>query len=125
MYYNKFFSNPKLYKKIIYMPPCIIIIDSRFRIFQDELLNNILYLDKMLLRYGKIKSSLCSFCKMENERTLRLFYDCTKPKRLWNQLNVAIPLRTLQGAFLDCNWTQTHNHLVRKRTLNHFTTLTK
>ena len=25
----------------------------------------------------------------------------------------------------DCNWTRTHNHLVRKRTLNHLTKLTK
>ena len=25
----------------------------------------------------------------------------------------------------DCNWTQTHNHLVRKRTLNHLAKLTK
>ena len=25
----------------------------------------------------------------------------------------------------DCNWTRTHNHLVRKQTLNHFAKLTK
>ena len=30
----------------------------------------------------------------------------------------------LQTQFLyDCNWTQTHNHLVRKRTLNHLAKL--
>ena len=26
---------------------------------------------------------------------------------------------------IDCNWTRTHNHLVRKRTLNHLTKLAK
>ena len=27
--------------------------------------------------------------------------------------------QTLRQCFCDCNWTRTHNHLVRKRTLNH------
>ena len=40
----------------------------------------------MLFRFGKIDSSLCSFCKMLDETLLHLFHNCTKTKLLWDQL---------------------------------------
>ena len=39
----------------------------------------------MLFRFGKIDSTLCSFCKMIEETLSHLFYNCIKKKLLWDQ----------------------------------------
>ena len=49
----------------------------------------------MLFSFGKIDSSLCSFCKMIDETPLHLFYNCTKAKLLWDQLKEFISKKTL------------------------------
>ena len=49
----------------------------------------------MLLRFRKINSSLCSFCKMEDETSLYLFLACTKTKHLWKQLKEYMANETL------------------------------
>ena len=76
------------------MPPRIVTKDSRPRVFQYKLLNNVLYLNKMLFRFGKIDSPLCSFCKMMEETLLHLFDNCTKTK-LSDQLKEFIFNETL------------------------------
>ena len=86
MYYKNIFQNSNLDWKTIYMLPRIVTKDSRLQVFQYKLLNNVLYLNKMLFRFGKIDSPLCSFCKMIDETPLHLFYNCTKAKLLWDQL---------------------------------------
>ena len=90
------------------MPLRIVTKDSRPRVFQYKLLNNVLYLNKMLFRFGKIDSPLCSFCKMIEETPLHLFYNCIKTKLLWDQLKDFISNKTLsfpslapQSAILD------------------------
>ena len=60
--------------------------DSRLRVFQYKLLNNVLYLKKMLFRFGKIDSPPCSFSKMIDKTPLHLFYNCTKTKLFRDQL---------------------------------------
>ena len=77
------------------MLPRIVIKDSRLQVFQYKLLNNVLYLNKMLFRFGKIDSPLCSFCKMIEETPLHLFYNCIKTKLLWDQLKDFISTETL------------------------------
>ena len=77
------------------MLPRIVTKDSRLRVFQYKLLNNVLYLTKMVFRFGKIDSTLCSFCKMIDETPLHLFYNCAKIKRLWDQLKEFISNKTL------------------------------
>ena len=86
MYYKKFFQNSNLDWKTIYMLPRIVTKDSRLQVFQYKLLDNVLYLNKMLFRFVKIDSPLCSFCKMIGETPLHLFYNCIKTKLLWDQL---------------------------------------
>ena len=49
----------------------------------------------MLFRFGKIDSPFCSFCKMTEETPLHLFYNCTKAKRLRQQLKEFISNETL------------------------------
>ena len=45
-----------------------------FAMFQYKILNNILYLNNTLYTSKLTNSSLCSFCKHENETTLHIFY---------------------------------------------------
>ena len=54
------------------MLPRIVTKDSRLRGFQYKLFNNVLDLQKMLFRFGKVDSPLCSFCKMIDETPLHL-----------------------------------------------------
>ena len=41
----------------------------------------------MLHKFKKIESPLCSYCNMESETPLHLFYSCPKTKELWHQLS--------------------------------------
>ena len=64
LYYKNVFQNSNLDWKAIYMLPRIVTKDSRLRVFQYKLLNNVLYLPKMLFKFGKNDSPLCSTCKI-------------------------------------------------------------
>lgn len=55
---------------------------SKLQVFQYELLNNVLYLQKMLFRFGNTDSPPYYSCKMVNETPLNLLYNCTKTKLL-------------------------------------------
>ena len=68
---------------------------------------HVLYLNKMLFRFGKIDSPLCSFYKMIEETPRHLFYKCINSKLLWDQLKefisnetLSFPSLTLQSAIL-------------------------
>ena len=54
--------------------------------FQYKLLNNVLYLNKMLFRFKKVDSPLFSYCNEEEETPLHLFHSCLKTKQLQNKL---------------------------------------
>ena len=49
----------------------------------------------MFLRFGKIDSPLCAFCKMVDETPFYLFYNCTKTKLLPGKLEEFISNTTL------------------------------
>ena len=51
-----------------------------------ELLSNVLYLNKMLFKFGKSGSPLCSFCNVKDETPYHLFYEWSHTISLWNQL---------------------------------------
>lgn len=78
IYYDKLFQNPILNCVRLYMLPLLIKKVSRPQIY--KLLNNVLSLNKMLFRVGKINSSLFFFCKMGDEIPFLLFYDFKKTR---------------------------------------------
>ena len=83
-YFENIFSYFKPYWKSIYLLPRRVTLDTNLRMFQYKLLNNILYLYKMVFRFKKVNSPLCLYC---NEETpLHLFHSCLKTKQLLNKL---------------------------------------
>ena len=47
-YFEKFFKNSHLDWKAVYLLPCITTVYTTIRVFQHKLLNNVLFLNKML-----------------------------------------------------------------------------
>ena len=70
----------------IYMIPQKVTIESSLRIFQYKILNNILFLNNRLFKFGQAQSPLCSLCKRENEATKHLFRQCFITRRLWDSI---------------------------------------
>ena len=76
----------------------------------------------MLFKLGKVTSPRCSFCKLQGETVMYLFYDYLIVKELWNQLrsilsnNLIFPKCTPQSAIFRFCDLDTNEHLI----LNNF-----
>ena len=66
--------------------PRRVTLDTNLRMFQYELLNNVLYRNNMLFRFRKVDYPLSSYCNEEEETPFHLFHSCLKTKQLWNKL---------------------------------------
>ena len=53
-------------------------------------LYNVLYLNKRLFHFGITSQSKCSFCKLYDETSHHIFYECVYAQNLWNQLRLYI-----------------------------------
>ena len=88
----------------IYILPRVVTINSFQRNFQYKILHNILYLNKMLFTFAKIKTPLCSFCHSYDETIKHIFLECICVKQLWNHLrlfltnDISLPILTPQTA---------------------------
>ena len=71
----------------VYLLPQKTTIESRMRIFQYKILNNILYLNNRLYKFGYVESPLCSLCNSETETMIHLFCRCSKTLQLWSSLS--------------------------------------
>ena len=58
------------------------------RIFQYKILNNVLYLNKLLYKMKIVKSQLCYFCREQNETPIHLFWNCKVTLDYWSNLQV-------------------------------------
>ena len=67
LYYERYFNKFDFDWKLIYLLPRMITVDTKLRVFQYKILNNILLVNKMLFKFRKVESPLCSFCKAEDE----------------------------------------------------------
>ena len=117
-YFENLFSNFNLDWKSIYLLPRRVTLDPNLRMFQYTLLNNVLYLNKMLFRFKKVDSPFCSYCNEEEETPLLLFYSCSKTKHLWNNLRqyfsrfINIPHPTPQSSILGIFDSNRHSELI-------------
>ena len=73
---------------------------------------------KMLFRFKKVDSPLCSYCNEEEETPIHLFHSCLKTKQLWNRLRqyfsqfINIPLSTPQSSILGIFDNNQHSELI-------------
>ena len=123
-YFEKLFSQSNFDWKKVYTLPRVVTVDNRIRVFQDRLLNIILFLNKLLFKFGIASQSLCSFCNSEEEIPFHIFHNCTHTQNLWNQLqtylseNIVIPCLTPQSAMFGFIDIQLENRVIK----NHFAT---
>ena len=85
-YFDNLFPNIELPWKDTYLTACKVTANSHLRCFNYKIINNVLYLNKKLLLFGKTQSHLCFFCHNEADKTLHVFHKCSITKILWNQL---------------------------------------
>ena len=71
----------------IYMIPQMVTVESKLRIFQYKVLNNILYLNDRLYKMGIVQTPLCSLCKQEKETVIHLLCQCHVTRQLWCSLS--------------------------------------
>ena len=78
-------------------------IDNYTRNFHFRCSHNILFLNKWLFRANLTSSSLCPYCKIEDEDIIHLFANCIFTKNLWITLGLKIrpqlPPLTPKSAF--------------------------
>ena len=75
------------YWKKIYLLPHLVTLDSYYSSFQCKILNNILYLDKKLLRFENLLHRFGLYvCKLSDEAVFHILYECDIIKILWNGL---------------------------------------
>ena len=112
---------PKIWPKI-YMNVRHFTLDGYSRDFYFKLVNNILQLNKNLSRAGFVNTSLCSYCKMDDETPLHLFCNCTYTSTLWREMQMFFsrdfilpdltPWSARLGLPLDCEDVMKHLHLI-------------
>ena len=117
-YHVKNFDDYDFNWKLIYRIPRITTLQTKIRIFQYKLLNNVLYLSKKLFQFGIISQSKCSFCGLYNETLQHIFYECTYAQNLWNRLRlhlsekVALPVLNPQSAIFGFTDVSDHNFIL-------------
>ena len=105
-YFGKVFRNENFDWKKIYILPRICTINSFQRKFQYKIRHDILYLNKMLFNFGKIKTPLCWFCHWYDEAIKYILLECICVKQLWNHLrlflrnDISNPILTPQTVIL-------------------------
>ena len=76
IYFEKLFQNKEIEWKYIYFIPRRV---TNLRIFQYKILN------ENLFKFKIVSSPLCSFCNLEDETPIHLFYSCNQTKFLWSK----------------------------------------
>ena len=90
----------------VFLIPRISTIESYTRSFQYKILNNALFLNKRLFKFGVIESPACSFCGQVDKSPIHFFGQCSVTVELWKKLqkwltpSFVLPDLTLENALL-------------------------
>ena len=87
-YFEAFFESSTIDWKYIYLLPRKTAINTKHRSFQYKILNNVLYPNKLLFKFGKVQSPLRSFWKSAEETIIHLFSECLCAQYIWNQTQI-------------------------------------
>ena len=67
LFQEGYFNNFGFYWKLIFLLPYMDTVDTKLRVFQCKVLNNILFVNKIFFKLRNVESPLCSFCKAEDD----------------------------------------------------------
>ena len=105
---NKFDIDDQNIWSSVYLLPASVTLDTKIRMFQYKILNNILYLNQRLYRMNLVESLLCSLRKREVESISHLFLKCELSTRLWAETqkwcSPAIALPQLTEKIIYLGW---------------------
>ena len=76
IYFENLFNYHDIDWTAVYMLPRLVTQNNYMRSFQCKILNNILYLNKILHIFGIKSTPLCSFCNLFDETPCHIFYEC-------------------------------------------------
>ena len=122
-YHEEKFDEYNFNWRLIYRIPRIATLETKICIFQYKLLNNVLYLNKNLYRFGIMSRPKCSVCELYDETPQNLFYECTYAQNLWNHFRsnlsekVALLVLNPQNAISGFTDVLDHNYLLVNRLL--------
>ena len=74
------------YVSQLFKLPWGITIDSKLRILQYKILNNLIPLNTWLVRIGKKSDSRCTFGCTCQESLVHLFFECPVSRKFWNEV---------------------------------------
>ena len=92
----------------VFLIPRISTIESNTRSFQYKILNNALFFNKRLFKFGVIESPARSFCGQVDESPIHFLGQCSATVELWKKLqgwlapSFVLPDLTLENAILGC-----------------------
>ena len=66
LYYEGYFINFDFDWKLIYLLLRMVTVDTKLKVFQQKIINNIFFVNKMFFKLRKVESPLCSFYKDED-----------------------------------------------------------
>ena len=72
----------------------------------------------MLYRFGISQDSLCSFCCLEEDNPMHIFYSCNHTRILWERLkyyiqnNLDLPSLTSQSTILGFTNSESENFII-------------
>ena len=89
-YHERKFDGYNFKWKLICKLPRIATYDAKIRIFQYELLNNVICLNQKLFHFGTISEPKCLICNLYDETPQHLFYECIYRQHLCNHLQIYI-----------------------------------
>ena len=78
LYYERYFNKFDFDWKLTYLLSRMVTADTKLRVFQYKILNNILFMNKTLFKFRKVKSPLCFFCKVKMKLTYISFIGAEK-----------------------------------------------
>lgn len=65
----------------------MVTVDTKLRVFQYKILDNILFNNNMLVKLRKVEPPLCSLCEAKDETYIHLFHMSRKPPILRRQFH--------------------------------------
>ena len=78
LYYERYFNKFYFSWKSIYLLPCILPVDTKLRVFQYKIPNNILFVNKMLFKFRKVNHHCVLSAKLKMKLTYIYFIGSEK-----------------------------------------------